>query len=188
MPGWRMRSPDDGLYAPTPGQRRRQRTALVAGLPSRRSASAGRQARYPPARPSSGNTQACRHCSPAIRRASDGAIELADAGIELPRYGGFRLVFVNGHFSAAVLRFPAARGCVPGPFRRCRRSPGCAYTQSPGHCRRPATNPCSPPSMTRPWRMGFSWISRRARSSNNPCTWSGSAATRRTLSASTSAC
>ena len=30
--------------------------------------------------------------------ASDGAIVLADAGIELPRFDGFRLVFVNGHF------------------------------------------------------------------------------------------
>jgi len=37
---------------------------------------------------------------PSYAPASDGAIELVDAGIELPRYGGFRVVFINGHFSA----------------------------------------------------------------------------------------
>jgi Fe-S cluster assembly protein SufD len=37
---------------------------------------------------------------PSYTTASDGAIELADAGVELPAYGGFRVVFINGHFSA----------------------------------------------------------------------------------------
>ena len=29
---------------------------------------------------------------------SNGAMELADAGIELPRFDGYRMVFINGHF------------------------------------------------------------------------------------------
>ncbi len=32
--------------------------------------------------------------------ADDGVVQLAEAGVELPRFGGFRLVFVNGHFAA----------------------------------------------------------------------------------------
>ncbi|MCB1707721.1 MAG: Fe-S cluster assembly protein SufD, partial [Halioglobus sp.] len=36
----------------------------------------------------------------AYAPASEGAMVLADAGVELPRFGGFRLVFVNGYFSA----------------------------------------------------------------------------------------
>ena len=36
----------------------------------------------------------------AYAPASGGAMVLADAGVELPRFGGFRLVFINGYFSA----------------------------------------------------------------------------------------
>ena len=38
---------------------------------------------------------------PAYAAASDGAMMLADAGIELPRFDAYRMVFINGHFSPA---------------------------------------------------------------------------------------
>jgi Fe-S cluster assembly protein SufD len=41
-----------------------------------------------------------RSLQPDYAAPSDGAIVLADAGIELPRFDGFRVVFINGHFSA----------------------------------------------------------------------------------------
>ena len=36
---------------------------------------------------------------PSYAPAGDGSMVLADAGVELPRFGGYRLVFVNGHYS-----------------------------------------------------------------------------------------
>ena len=41
-----------------------------------------------------------RSLQPDYAAASDSAIVLADAGIELPRFQGFRMVFINGYFSA----------------------------------------------------------------------------------------
>jgi Fe-S cluster assembly protein SufD len=39
-----------------------------------------------------------RSLQPDYAPASDGGIVLADAGIDLPRFDGFRIVFINGHF------------------------------------------------------------------------------------------
>jgi Fe-S cluster assembly protein SufD len=39
-----------------------------------------------------------RSLQPDYAPASDGGIVLADAGIDLPRFDGFRMVFINGHF------------------------------------------------------------------------------------------
>ncbi|MEM8561668.1 MAG: Fe-S cluster assembly protein SufD [Pseudomonadota bacterium] len=40
-----------------------------------------------------------QHLQGSYAPANDGRVELAEAGLELPDLGGFRLVFVNGHFS-----------------------------------------------------------------------------------------
>ena len=55
-----------------------------------------------------------RSLQPDYAVPSDGTIVLAEAGIELPRFDGFRLVFINGHFSAEHSDAECARRCFDG--------------------------------------------------------------------------